>query len=185
VDSQTPFEPFDGREVIVMMSIVMQLNSAYRQFEEPGVIAAPRRRQRPVGPVAVSPEAMRAEDAELRRAIAHDPHLNVLVQCLDVPAPSAFGVLFDICPRAPHVCVLPGLLDLPASGKQPLLIGDVSTLTIQQQVALYDWQDQGHDDVQIISVTSTPLWPLVTSGRFMEGLFYRLNVMSIQAAAFA
>jgi DNA-binding NtrC family response regulator len=35
--------------------------------------------------------------------------------------------------------------------------------------------------VQIVSITSEPLWPLVEQGRFLEGLFYRLNVVTLEA----
>src|SRR5437660_469565 len=32
----------------------------------------------------------------------------------------------------------------------------------------------GRGDVQIVSMTSAPLWPLVVDGDFLEGLFFRL-----------
>jgi hypothetical protein len=166
-----------------MVSIVMQLQSAYRQYEDPGFMPSVQTGRRHNRRIVLSPDTLRAEDAALRAAIAHDPHLNVLVQCMDVSTRSALEVLTELCPRTPHVCVVPGYLDLPADDSRPFLIGDVGTLTLQQQVALYDWIDRGHEAAQIISLTSLPLWPLVTNGRFLEGLFYRLNVLSIQAAS--
>ena len=62
-----------------------------------------------------------------------------------------------------------------------MLIGDVSTLTLPQQIDFYDWLDRFGESVQVISVTSAPLWPMVQRGRFLEGLFYRLNVVSLTA----
>jgi hypothetical protein len=106
----------------------------------------------------------------------------VLVQCLDVGTGPAFEVMAGLCVHTPHVYFLPGPLDLPADDARTLLIGDVSTLTLQQQIDFYDWLERGNETVQVISLTSAPLWPLVTSGRFLEGLFYRLNVMSVSAS---
>ena len=39
----------------------------------------------------------------------------------------------------------------------------------------------GRGDVQIVSMTSAPLWPLVVDGDFLEGLFFRLNVVCLEA----
>ena len=36
-------------------------------------------------------------------------------------------------------------------------------------------------DAQVISITSAPLLPLVEDGQFLEGLFYRINVVSLVA----
>ena len=62
-----------------------------------------------------------------------------------------------------------------------LLIGDVSTLMLEQQLDFYDWLDRFGESAQVVSVTSVPLWPIVERGRFLEGLFYRLNVVSLTA----
>jgi DNA-binding NtrC family response regulator len=37
--------------------------------------------------------------------------------------------------------------------------------------------------VQVVSVTSKAIWPLVEQGCFLEGLFYRLNVVTLEAGA--
>jgi hypothetical protein len=165
-----------------MISVLMQLQSSYRHEDTGLLSSAHATRSRPTR-YALSPDTLRDEDAALRSAIARAPSLNVLVQCVDVAANSTFDVLAELFLRRPHVRVLPGPLNLPddADGR-PLIIGDVSLMTLQQQIALYDWQDE-HDSTQIISLTSRSLWPLVTSGRFLDGLFYRLNVMSVQALA--
>jgi DNA-binding NtrC family response regulator len=39
----------------------------------------------------------------------------------------------------------------------------------------------GRREVQIVSVTSAPLRPLVEDGEFLEGLFLRLNVVCLEA----
>ena len=48
-------------------------------------------------------------------------------------------------------------------------------------MTFYDWLDRFGESVQVVSLTSVPLWPLVKAGRFLEGLFYRLNVVSLTA----
>jgi hypothetical protein len=61
------------------------------------------------------------------------------------------------------------------------MLGDIATLTLRQQIDFYDWLDRFGPAVQVVSLTSVPLWPLVEQGRFFEGLFYRLNVVSLTA----
>ena len=164
-----------------MMPIAIQLQSSYVGFEPAHNLHA-RRRVGALERPPLTPEALREEDAALRTAIAADPHLNVLVQCLDVDTRRAFDVIAEVCPARPHLCLLPGPLELPTDDGRRLLSGDVSTLRLQQQIALYDWIESRHESVQVISFTSVPLWPMVSNGRFLEGLFYRLNVMSVSAA---
>jgi DNA-binding NtrC family response regulator len=94
---------------------------------------------------------------------------------------SGFDEMADLCAGTPYVCLLPGELHLPTPAPGHLLIGDISTLTLRQQVDFYDWLDRYGDAVQVVSLTSAPLWPLVERGRFFEGLFYRLNVVSLTA----
>jgi DNA-binding NtrC family response regulator len=54
-------------------------------------------------------------------------------------------------------------------------------MTLPQQIELYDWLNAGRGAVQMVSVTSKSIWPLVEEGRFLEGLFYRLNVITLEA----
>jgi transcriptional regulator of aromatic amino acid metabolism len=54
-------------------------------------------------------------------------------------------------------------------------------MSLGQQVALYDWLTDGCEHLQVVSISSVPLLPLVEEGRFLEGLFYRLNVIHLDA----
>ena len=110
-----------------------------------------------------------------------DPHLNVLVQCADMSMASGFDEMTGLCAGTPYVCELPGDLRLPDTSPGHLMLGDIATLTLRQQIDLYDWLDRFGHAVQVVSLTSVPLWPLVAQGRFFEGLFYRLNVVSLTA----
>ena len=51
-----------------------------------------------------------------------------------------------------------------------------------QQIELHDWLNVSRGAVQVVTVTSQPIWPLVEEGRFLEGLFYRLNVVTLEAS---
>jgi DNA-binding NtrC family response regulator len=48
---------------------------------------------------------------------------------------------------------------------------------------MFDWITVRGRDTQVISVTSTPLFPLVENGQFLESLFHRLNVVHFLAAS--
>jgi DNA-binding NtrC family response regulator len=62
-----------------------------------------------------------------------------------------------------------------------LVIRDAAAMTLAQQIELFDWMTGAGRGAQVLSVTSRPLLSLVQDGRFLEGLFYRLNVVSIAA----
>jgi hypothetical protein len=167
-----------------MMPIVIQLQSSVRCIPDGEILveSPAERSAQDVGDSAIHPaRLLRAEDSWLRGVVFRDPHLNVLVQCSGVPVASAFDQIRQLCSRPLCVSALPGLLRLPEDEPASLLIGDVSTLTLLQQIELYDWLGRFRAAAQVISVTSVPLWPLVRAGRFFEGLFYRLNVVSLTA----
>jgi transcriptional regulator of aromatic amino acid metabolism len=85
------------------------------------------------------------------------------------------------CAAPVHLIRLPGLFDLPLAKRGTVVIADASAMTLPQQIELYDWLNAGRGAVQMVSVTSKSIWPLVEEGRFLEGLFYRLNVITLEA----
>jgi transcriptional regulator of acetoin/glycerol metabolism len=54
-------------------------------------------------------------------------------------------------------------------------------MTIGQQLTLFDWLGRKNDDVQVVSITQAPMAALIEDGLFLEGLFFRLNTVAIQA----
>ena len=106
---------------------------------------------------------------------------NFLVMCRDVESEAIAKRLMTFCAPPFHVCALPGTLRLPSASGGTLFLENVTALTLRQQIVLNDWIGAGHCDVQIISMTSAPLWPLVENGEFLEGLFFRLNVVCLEA----
>ena len=67
-------------------------------------------------------------------------------------------------------------LEIPAAAFRTLIVRDVECLTASQQVGFAAWLRRS-PDVQIISMAGMPVFPLVTEGRFLEELYYRLNVL--------
>ena len=69
------------------------------------------------------------------------------------------------------------LADLPAHGT--LVIRDVIGLDVEQQRLLLDWLTRHWDALQIVTVTTEPLFPLVSRGMLLDELYYRLNVVTL------
>jgi len=129
----------------------------------------------------LSPDSSLFEDTWLRSLMAPGHRPNVLVECSDISVEAAAAEIVGLCGNPFHMCLLPGRLHLPAKGSGTLLMGDVSTSTLQQQITICDWIGTLEQRMQIISITSVPLLPLVEDGHFLEGLFYRLNIVHVKA----
>ena len=123
-------------------------------------------------------------DRVLLRSLTMAPNRpSLLVVCDRTEPDAAIASLMKWCEQPFHICCLPGPLELPSVKKGTLFLRDVSYLTLAQQIALNDWIEGGRGDLQIVSVTDTPLWPLVDAGQFLECLFYRLNLITLEAKA--
>jgi transcriptional regulator of acetoin/glycerol metabolism len=57
---------------------------------------------------------------------------------------------------------------------QIVVVPDAQDLTDAQQQQLLAWMER-HPAVQVISVASRPLYPMVEDGSFRATLYYRLN----------
>ena len=113
---------------------------------------------------------------------------NLLVTCGEVEIEAITKRLMTFCAPPFHVCALPGTLRLPSAAGGTLFLADAAALTLSQQIVLNDWigagrgwASAGRGEMQIVSMTSAPLWPLVEDGQFLEGLFFRLNVVCLEA----
>jgi Sigma-54 interaction domain len=114
-------------------------------------------------------------------AQGHRP--NVLIECAAAAVDRAMRHVMTWCPLPFRYCALPGTLELPATGKGTLLLKNVAALTLAQQVALYDWLTLGAGETQVVSLSSAPLSRSVEDGEFLEGLYYRLNVIRLDAVS--
>ena len=72
---------------------------------------------------------------------------------------------------------LPPTLD----GIRTLVLSGVDRLDGTDQRRLRDWFDQNRNaDVQILALTTTPLYSLVTANAFDTDLYYRLNTIFLE-----
>jgi hypothetical protein len=71
----------------------------------------------------------------------------------------------------------------PAGAFRSLLVRGADNMDASQQEDLARLINQSSGDVQIVSITSAPLYPLVTSGAFLQNLYYRLNVVLMEPDA--
>ena len=122
-----------------------------------------------------------SEDEWLRFVTSEKRRPNLLVSCFNSGVGPVVTRLMNVCARPLHIRHLPGALNLPEELTGTVLLWDVAQLTLDQQMELYGWMGSRRQDAQVISVTSARLPRLVESGQFHEGLFYRLNVVSLQA----
>jgi len=108
---------------------------------------------------------------------------NLLIVCASEELEAVVSRVMALCQGPVHTRQLPGELSLPKQMTGTLLLWDVAQLTRGQQMVLHDWVTDRPPDVQVISITTAPLLPLVEDGQFLEGLFYRINVVSLVARA--
>lgn len=124
-----------------------------------------------------------SDEALIKRLTLRDkrPHLMIVAHGLSLDAVT--DRLMVACRQPVLPSVLPGRLHLPASRRGTVLLQNVAALSLSQQIVLTNWIDEGDSDAQIVSISPTPLWQLVKDGDFLEGLFYRLNVICLAATA--
>jgi hypothetical protein len=73
---------------------------------------------------------------------------------------------------------------LPATPSVTLLVRNVAALVPEEQERLHQWLGERSGSVQVIATTPVPLYDLVERRQFLEALYYRLNVVCLEAAAF-
>jgi hypothetical protein len=129
-----------------------------------------------------SAENVSLPDSEWLRLLTLPPRRpSLLVLCHAPGIEWVVPWLMRRCAQPAYTRFLPGDLRLPAPTRGTLLLSDVASLTLRQQIDLYDWMDRCTEDMQVVSVTTAPLRLLVEDGQFFEGLFHRLNVVSLVA----
>ena len=111
---------------------------------------------------------------------ARDRCPNLLIQCTPGSEDRVTAKVRQWCGNTPHVCNMPGPLRLPVDPMGTLVLNDAADMNLGQQLVLHDWMTEARG-ARVISVTSAHLPTLVAEGRFLEALFYRLNIVWVDA----
>jgi DNA-binding NtrC family response regulator len=72
---------------------------------------------------------------------------------------------------------------LPLAAGLTLLVRNVASLDAQEQARLHRWLGERSGAVRVIATSSVALYGLVERRQFLEPLYYRLNVVCLDAAA--
>lgn len=107
---------------------------------------------------------------------------NVLVTGSD----DALGAFLDAARSEMREPIRYAAATLPAAldGVRTLVVTDVDALDRADQQRLRRWLDERRtEDVQIVSMTSAPLYALVEANAFDTALYYRLNTILLEIHA--
>ncbi|MGB7217509.1 MAG: hypothetical protein WBD07_01765 [Vicinamibacterales bacterium] len=130
--------------------------------------------------LSVSDESLLAQEW----AILMPHHPNVLVFAPDRPADEVIEELMPVL-RQPVRYWNPGAaMSWAAHDVGSLIVRDLAALDATEQAELDRWLNRRPTErVQILSVTSVPLFPRVEHGAFLDALYYRLNVIHLAPGA--
>jgi len=106
---------------------------------------------------------------------------NILIVSTEKARETVTEQMAASCAPPAHMCRVPGPLYLPVACGT-LVISDVAMLEMNQQLALYDWISR-HQPSRVLSITSSDIPSLIRDGLFLEGLYYRLNTVRVDARA--
>ena len=115
----------------------------------------------------------------ISRLVSPEWRPNMLIVCSEAERESVTRRAAIGCRQPVHFCRLPGPLNLPGSCGT-LVLSDMAAMEVNQQLALYDWISE-HPHTRIVSVTSADVPALIANALFLEGLYYRLNTVRVEA----
>jgi transcriptional regulator of acetoin/glycerol metabolism len=106
---------------------------------------------------------------------------NLLVNCSLDELRHVTDELVSFCAPPVRIWFMPGRLELPPRFAGTMVLARIEEMSLDQQMMLFDWMTAVHPTVQVVSVATTRLDTLVKDGRFLDGLFYRLNIVQVDA----
>ena len=122
----------------------------------------------PIGSVEIRDESPAIDDW----SIVRQERLHAL---LIGPRAAAAAVLSRVFPDVRWSLALWSPADGPDRCHSEItVVHDAQDLTDAQQQQLLSWMER-HPAIQVISVASRPLYPMVAAGAFRATLYYRLN----------
>jgi hypothetical protein len=106
-------------------------------------------------------------------------HPNVLIVANEQKQSAAVEALTPYL-RQPVIVMRSGFeSSLPLRGS--VIVPSIGDLTLQAQEALFNWLEDRGRDTQLVSLSAVSLFPLVSVGKFLEDLYYRINIVQFEA----
>jgi hypothetical protein len=106
---------------------------------------------------------------------------NLLVVSRHLPLDRVADCLMRRLPSPAVLSELPGRLRMPVLATGTWFLQDVARMSPAQQYELDRWLVNRQSEIQLVSISSAPLWPLVATGGFLESLYYGLNSIVFEA----
>ena len=106
---------------------------------------------------------------------------SLLVNCSAGEVSQLASELAKWCEGPVHRLSLPSCLDLPSTFEGTLLLTRIEEMSLEQQITLFEWMTTAHCRMQVVSIATTRMDRLVREGRFLGALFYRLNMIQLEA----
>ena len=109
------------------------------------------------------------------------PHIrsaNLLLIGPDAATSEFLGSLMASLP-SPVVHCNGGEPEIPLGPVGSLIVRDVGRLTQPHQQQLLEWLSARSGGARVIATSPTQVFPNVTSGDFSDGLYYRLNTVTL------
>jgi hypothetical protein len=106
-------------------------------------------------------------------------HPNVLIVASEETHEAAVKALMPYLRQPVTVLPSPSESALPSSGS--VILRSIGDLNLQAQEALFYWLEGRGKNTQVVSLSPVRIFPLVTSGRFLASLYYRINVVQFDA----
>lgn len=111
-------------------------------------------------------------------------HPNVLVFAPHRAADEVIEELMPVLRQPVRYWSAGAAMSWPVHDVGSLIVRDLAALDATEQAELDEWLNRRLTDrVQILSVTSVPLFPRVERGAFLDVLYYRLNVIHLATGA--
>jgi hypothetical protein len=154
-------------------TLVLHAERAYQLGLAAGTLSASR------GSTGDGVEAVPGE--EQRRPAIRGP--NLLLQGDNSAIAVAVRALSAAVPMPVVTWTADTNVDLPALDHGTIVLQEIDRLSPSAQSALLEWLDSHIGRVQIIATVTSDLFALVTSGAFLERLYYRLNTMVVDVVA--
>ena len=128
-------------------------------------------------PVETGPATAALHGREIELLVMRRLHPNVLLIGSQESNAHALSQLLPAC-RTP-VCQPNPEFDMPIVEGGTFVLWRVELLKPHRQRALHEWFTREAGRIQVITPASAQLFQRVSTGSFLEDLFYRLNTMTL------